>query len=444
MRREFRPLLRLAVPIVLGELGWMAMGIADSMMVGRLGAAPMSAVSVAGILFFTVTVFGMGILLGLDTLVSQAWGAGKPDDARKSLINGLWLTIPLSVLLMAMQRTAIPFLAWLEVNPVIFEIAVPYSNAVSWSTFPLLVYAALRRYLQGTGRVRPVMFSLISANLVNLAGNYALIFGKFGMPAMGAEGAAWATLISRVYMASVLLYAAWPLRGPWTFDAARIRAIVSIGLPASIQLCLEVGVFGLATALVAKLDPSQAAAHQIALSAASVSFMIPLGLGSAAAVRVGQSIGAREFESAGKAGWAAITLGTAFMAVAGVTFVAVPGWIGRAFTSDASVIRAAAPLLAWCALFQLFDGAQGVAVGALRGAGETRLPAAAHGIGYWLIGLPLGYWLCFSAGWGAGGLWAGLSVALILIGVVLTVAWSRKTAALSHDAFLRPGPEHVA
>lgn len=420
-------MLRLAIPLVLGELGWMTMGIVDTMMLGRVSPEAMSAASVSGILFFTVTVFGMGVLLGLDTLVSQSHGAGESLDAQQSLVAGLWLSVPLCVILMITQRATLPFMGWLEVNPRVLELAGPFTQAISWSTPPLLVYTAMRRYLQGIGRVRPVVFALVSANLVNIAGDWALIFGHLGFPAMGTQGAAWATVFSRLYLAAVLTWAALPLRASRSIDFARIRSIAAIGLPASVQIVVEVGVFALVTVLVAKLEPVYSAAHQIALSAASYSFMIPLGLNSAAAVRVGNALGAGNPRGAARAGWAAIGLGIVFMAAAGLVFIGAPRWISRAFTNDPEVIAAAGPMLAWAALFQLFDGAQGVAVGALRGAGETRITAIAHSVGYWAAGLPLGYWLCFHAGWGAQGLWAGLSLALILIGLVLTLAWHRMT-----------------
>jgi MATE family multidrug resistance protein len=427
MQGELRPLLRLAIPLVLGELGWMTMGIVDTMMVGRVGAATMGGVGVGHILFITVALAGMGILLGLDPLVSQAHGAGRPDDAQKSLVNALWMSLPLAAVLMAAHAAAVPLLSLIGANPSVLTEAASYSRAVTFSTLPLLLYAALRRYLQGIGRVGPVMFALVSANLVNVAGNWALIFGNLGLPAMGAEGAAWATVLSRAYMALVLLVAALPIAGPWRPSWSRMRAIFELGLPASLQMCAEVGVFALATSLVAKLDAEQGAAHQVALATISYTFMVPLGLSAAAATRVGHCIGAGRMGTARLAGWTAIGIGVAFMAVAGLAMISFPRWIARAFTTDAAVIQAAMPMLAWGALFQLFDGAQGVAVGALRGAGRTRVAAIVHAVAYWAVGLPLSWTLCFRAGWGAPGMWAGLSIAIILIGAALTAAWHRET-----------------
>lgn len=437
LRREIRPLLDLAIPLVLGELGWMTMGVVDTMMVGRVGAAAIGGVSLGSILFYAVAVFGMGLLLGLDPLVSQAFGAGRRADCHRWLLAGVILAVPLAAAMMAIILVIEANLGALGAHPDVRAQAGPYLRAIAWSMLPLLFYTALRRYLQGMNLVRPVMFSMISANLINAAANWILIFGNLGAPAMGAEGAGWATCISRIYMVAVLAFASvlrhgaelrlaiaarWPR---WS----EYREMLGLGFPAAVQMAVEVGVFALTTVFIAQLDPASLAAHQVALSAASYSFMVPLGLGAAAAVRVGQAVGAGDRHAASAAGWCAILLGIAFMALAGIFFLAAPRWIGRIFTTDASVIDAAVTLLALAAVWQLFDGAQGVATGALRGAGNTRTAAMTHLFGYWAVGLPIGYWLCFRSGWGASGIWTGMCVALIVIGCVLLLAWSRLTPA---------------
>ena len=436
LRQEFPPLLKLALPIVAGELGWMTMSLVDTVMVGRLSTEAMGGVSVAGILFYALGTFGIGLMFGLDPLVAQSFGAGDVRDCHKSLINALWMAVLLSPLLMLMALGWGPVMIWARVHPAVLREAKPYLSALTWSVPPLLVYSALRRYLQAMSLVRPVMVAMVSANFVNAFVNWVLIFGKLGFPALGAEGAGWATTISRIYMAAMLAAAVWwhdRARGAALFDSSpwpdfeRIRRLISLGFPAALQIVLEVSIFALATVLISRLEPVWLAAHQVALSAASYSFMVPLGLGSAAAVRVGQKIGARDMVGAARAGWAAIFLGVGFMGCAGIFFLAAPSLIARVFTKDPAVIKASAVMLALAALFQLFDGAQGVATGALRGAGNTRITAIAHGIGYWVLGFPLGYWLCFQAGWGAPGCWAGLTFALIVIGITLALAWHRTT-----------------
>ncbi len=436
-RRELRPMLQLAGPLVLAELGWMSMGIVDTMMVGRLPASAQAigAVSLGGILFITVGLFAGGLLLGLDTLVSHAFGAGKVADCHRSMLSGVYLSLALAPLLMGFIWLWVPLLRASTIDPGVLRDAIPYLNALTWGTLPLMLYFAFRRYLQAMNLVRPVTFALVTANLVNLAGNWILIYGRLGAPAMGVVGSGWATCIARIYMAALLLgYIVFHDHRHKTGlrlielrpDLARIRRLLRLGMPAALQLGLEVAVFATATALIAKLGAVPLAAHQIALNTVSFTYMVPLGISSAAAVRVGQALGRKDLRGASRSGWTALGLGAGFMACAALTLLLVPRAIVRLYTPDAAVIRTGALLLFVGAFFQLFDGLQAVATGALRGAADTHTPMIAHLALYWLIGLPLGYFLCFGRGWGAAGLWVGLSLAIILIGLVLLVAWQRK------------------
>lgn len=434
-KQELRPMLHLASPLVLANLGWMSMGIVDTMMVGRVSPEAMGAVSLGSILFSTVALFGGGILLGLDTLIPQAFGAGKVDDCHRTLLNSVYFSVPVAAVLMGIVWLCVPFLRSFGINPAVLREAIPYLKALMWGMLPLLLYFAFRGYLQGINLAKPVMFALITANLVNIAGNWILIFGHLGAPAMGAVGSGWSTCISRMYMALALLvyilhydrrHGSGLERTSLKPEFARIRRLVGLGFPAAMQLTLEVGVFAAATALVAKLDPLSLAAHQIALNAASFTFMVPLGIGSAAAVRVGQALGRLDVQGASRSGWTALVLGAAFMSCAALVFLLLPGYIVRIFTPDAAVMNTGISLLRVAAFFQLFDGLQTVATGALRGAGDTRTPMICHLLAYWVLGLPLGYFLCFRWSWGAAGLWIGLCVALIVIGLVLSIVWRRQ------------------
>jgi MATE family multidrug resistance protein len=317
---------------------------------------------------------------------------------------------------------------------------------LNWGTFPLMLYFAVRRYLQGVALVQPVMFALVSANLINLFGNWVLIYGRLGFPAMGTDGSAWATFAARLYMAGVLIFSALYydrahrsglLRVPRAPDWQRMAALLKLGTPAATHVVLEIGVFGLTTALIARLDAASLAGHQIALNMASLSFMVPLGISSAAAVRVGHLIGQRDPAAAGRAGWSALACGVAFMSLAALAFLTIPERIARIYTDDPAVIRVSVTLLAIAAAFQLFDGCQVVAAGALRGTGNTRTPMWCNLLFYWFVGLPLGMWLCFRAGWGAAGLWTGLCCGLILIGSVLLAVWRHTVARLQPDPLCR-------
>jgi len=312
--------------------------------------------------------------------------------------------------------------------------ARPYLHTLNWSAPPLLLYFCFRRYLQAIHVVRPVMWVLVTANLVNLAGNWVLVFGRFGLPPLGAVGSAWSTFVSRLYMAGALAVILWR-RDPGFLRLAasekfrpefrRIRELFRIGLPAAGQMGVEIGVFAVVTVLIGRLNAVSLAGHQIALSTVSTTFMMPLGISSAAAVRVGHGLGRSDPRGAVRAGWTAVGLGAAVMSAAALALLTVPRFIARLFTPQTEVIAAAASLLRIAAFFQLFDGLQVVTTGALRGAGDTSTPMVCHFAGYWVVGLPLGVWLCFGKGWGAQGLWTGLSVGLILIGIVLTFAWRR-------------------
>jgi MATE family, multidrug efflux pump len=447
LRTEFMPTLRLALPLVLAELGWMSMAIVDTMMVGHLpdSATAMGAVSLSSNIFMVLGLFGGGLLLGLDTLVSQAFGAGQREDCHRSLVNGIYLSIALTPVLAAPTWFFRLVLSSMRVDAAIIEQAAPYMRALVVGLFPLLLYFAVRRCLQAMNMVKPVAFALVSANIVNALFNWVLIYGKWGFPAMGTVGSGWSTALARTYMAAVLVgYLLWYdyrhrtdlLRTPVEVDLPRIRRLIMLGLPAAMQFTLESGVFALVTALIARLGAVPLASHQIALNTVAFTYMVPLGIASAAAVRVGQAIGRRDGAGAGDAGGTAIFLGAAFMLGASVALLAFPRWIALMYTPDETVIGSTITLLAAGAAFQLFDGIQTVATGALRGAGDTRTPMLCHLFAYWVLGLPLGAWLCFRRGWGAFGLWAGLSLALIVIGIVLLFVWRRTVGRLKQTYIL--------
>lgn len=441
-RTELRPTLRLALPLVFAEIGWMSMAIVDTMMVGRLpnSAVAIGAVSLGSILVHLLALFGGGLLVGLDTLVSQSFGAGEREDCHRSLLHGIYISFVLAPLLMVPVWFFGPLLRGMHIAPDVIALAVPYSKALAWGTLPLLLYSAVRRCMQAMNIVKPIAFALISANLINAAGNWMLIYGKLGAPAMGAVGSGWSTAWSRIYLAAVLLgYLLWYdhkhrtrlLHTPIEPELRRIRRLLALGLPTAMQMTLEIGVFALVTALIGRLGAVALASHQLALNTVSLTYMVPLGVSSAAAVRVGQAIGRKDPAGAADAGSTAIFLGAAFMTLASVVLLVFPRWIARAFTPDEAIIHSTIILLAAGAAFQLFDGIQTVATGALRGLGDTRTPMLCHFTAYWVIGLPLGAWLCFRLGWGAFGLWAGLSLALILIGIVLLAVWRKRVRDLA-------------
>jgi MATE family multidrug resistance protein len=437
LRDDFFLTLRLALPLIIAEVGWMSMGIVDTIMVGRLpdSAVAIGATGLGQSLYHSLAIFGGGLLLGLDTFVAQAYGRKDLHDARISLVNGLFLALALTPILMLAVSFWPPLMQHFGISAELVEPMRPFLHALNWGTLPLLTYFALRRYLQAENVVLPIMFALISANVVNAIGDWALIYGHLGLPAMGITGSGWATCVARIYMAGVLAVTLLWVESKrslpkWTgavrIDLRRVTALLKLGAPAATQILLEIGAFAAATALVARLGPVPLSGHEIALNCAALTFMVPLGISSAAAVRVGQQLGRRDPAGARRAGWSAIVLGAGFMTCSGLVFVSIPSWIARLFSPDLVVIRTGARLLLVAAAFQLFDGLQTVATGALRGAGDTKTPMLANFVAYWLIGLPVGYLLCFKLGWGAVGVWIGLCAGLMMIGSGLLLAWHKR------------------
>jgi len=429
----------LAVPVVLSELGWMAQGVVDTIMVGRLGPASIGAVALGNAVCYTPSLFGIGLLLGLDTLVAQAYGRKDYDGCHRWLAQGIYLAIFVTPLVMASVWLASFGYSRFGIAPEVATPAGSYLRILNWGTLPLLIYGGTRRYLQGVGQVRVVTVTFVGANLFNWLGNWVLIYGHWGMPRMGVNGSALSTVIARLFMALALLGFAWryerqrghPLLRHWAGPAVpSIRQLVRLGAPAAGQIVLEVGAWNLGTLAAGWLTPVALATHQIALNYAAITYMVPLGIGAAAAVSVGHAVGAGDPARARRAGWLALALGTGFMLLAAVVFLVAPGPLIALYTTDARVMAVAPGLLLLAAAFQIFDGIQTVSTGALRGLGETGAPMLANLVGYWAIGLPLGLTLCFVFKWGIYGLWIGLTVALVVIASSLLHRWSRDSRRL--------------
>jgi len=417
-RREVPALLRLAVPIVLGEVGWMSMSFVDLAMIGRVGPTALAAVSVGTALFLVFAIVCEGTMLGSDALISQHFGAGRWTECVRTLWAGVQLALPLgfgaALLVAASSRLLVP----VGIAPEIVREATPFLYAMACGLPAQMAFVAMRLFLQGTHRVRIIAFAMISANLVNVAANYAFIFGHWGMPALGATGSGVATTLARYYMMAVLLayVARCSRRDEWRlasyareFYRRRIGEILRRGVPAAAQIGLEMGAFSTATLLAGRLGAVAVSGHQIALIMASLTFMVPLGMAQATSVRVGNAIGAGDAEAARLSGWSGIAISACIMSCAAVVLWTLPGPIVHIFTGDPQVSEVGIALLGIAAVFQFFDGVQVTAIGAVRGSGNTRIAMVTDFVGWWLGGLPLGAWLCFGLGWGVRGLWIGLS-----------------------------------
>jgi len=442
-RRELGAMVALALPVVLSELGWMAQGIVDTIMVGRLGPAAIGAVALGNAVYYTPALCGFGLLLGLDTLVAQAYGREDHDECHRWLAQAVYLAVLITPPLMAVIALASLGFAPCGITGEVASPAAAYLRVLNWGTLPLLVYGGARRYLQAVGEVRVVTVTFVAANLLNWLGNWVLIYGKWGMPAMGVSGSALSTVLSRIFMALALMGFAWryerrrghPLFRRWAGPSLiRLQGLARVGAPAAGQIVLEVGAWNLATLSAGWLTPAVLATHQIALNYASLTYMVPLGISAAAAVSVGHAVGAGDPGRARRAGWLALGLGAGFMLLAAVVFLAAPGPLIALYTRDPEVMALGRRLLGVVAAFEVFDGIQTVSTGALRGLGETRVPMLANLVGYWVLGLPLGLGLCFVLHRGIFGLWIGLTLALIVVATTLLARWRRDSARLAEAA----------
>ena len=416
----------LATPVAVVQMGLLSQGLVDTAMVGRVTAAELGAVTLGNVYFFTVAVFGMGLLFALDPLVSQAFGAEDHDEIAVSIQRGLLLSVGLAVVTSALLALAAPIFVLLRQPPEVIPVAARYTHALIPGMLPFYGFIVFRQTLQAVGRVAPVVWTIILANLLNAGANWVLIYGNLGAPAMGAVGSGWATAASRWFMWLCALVLGWRLLAPYlrrvrrdVFQFRPLRRIVRLGSPIGLQLFMEFGAFGAIGIAMGWLGTNAIAGHQIALNLAAFAFMIPLGISQAAAVLVGRAVGNENPDRARRSGGGAVLLCCFAMSVTAVVFLAFPGLLARQFTTDASVAAVAAALIPVAGMFQLFDGLQVVCTGALRGVADTLRPMVYNVLGFWLFGIPLSLWLGFGRDTGPVGLWWGLAAGLGAVAVLL-------------------------
>lgn len=432
-RGQFGELLELAVPIVLVQVGMMAMGVVDSIMVGHVSPAALAGVALGNVYWFSIAIFGQGVLLALDPVVSQAVGARDEPAISRALRRGLLLavalTLPVSVLLLPTG----PVLGALGQPADVTPVAAGYVLREIPGVYPFFAFVVFRQTLQALGRLRPVLWAILAANLTNVALNWVLIFGRLGAPAMGANGSAWSTTVSRWLMLGLIVALGWRalghrLRagGPRDATLRPLLQMLAIGAPIGVHMQLEFGVFGVVGLLMGRVGTTAVAAHQVALNLASLTFMVPLGVSAAATVLVGRAVGRHDPSAARQAAAAATVVGVGFMALSAIGYLAAPGFLARLYSTDPGVVALAATLIPIAGVFQVFDGLQVVSSGVLRGLADTRYPMVVGLVGFWVVGLPAGLWLAFGRGLGAAGLWWGLVAGLTAVALLLAARVRRR------------------
>lgn len=419
---HYQKTLVLAYPVMLSQLGHITVGVADSIMVGQLGAVPLAASSLANSIFAIILTFGIGISYGITPLVAAADGEKDPLKIRYYFKHGLILNIVTGIILLIFISSLSFSLYHFGQDKEVAAQAIPYLEIITFSLVPFMFFQTFRQFAEGLSRTKQAMYITVAANLINILLNYLLIFGKFGFPAMGLLGAGYATLISRILMAVLMgLYIAYSkdflsydLKFKWFFEKLYFKKILKIGLPSAIQFMFEVGAFVLAAIMVGWLGAEALAAHQIAINLATISYMTATGISAAATIRVGNQLGRKDIPTLRAVGFTSFVLAAIFMAFCASIFLAGHNYFPTLYINDPDVIQLASSLIIVVSLFQLSDGIQVVGLGALRGIADVKIPTYITFLAYWIIGLPVGYYLGFVLDFGAIGIWYGLLLGLTI------------------------------
>lgn len=435
-KSDFKKNLVLAFPIMAGQLGQISVNVADNLMVGRLGAAPLAAVSLSISIFIIFFVVGMGISFALPPLVAEADGSNKHKRISQYFKHSLWINLGFALISILIVEASIPFIHLLGQDPEVVKLAIPYLRLSIWSLIPMMLFQTFRCYSDGLSHPMIPMIALIAGNILNVFLNYVLIFGKLGGPELGVAGAAWGTLLSRIFMLILLSIFIFYHKVLWLhiknanfakYKKSLFRKILSIGIPTSLQMFFEVSAFAGAALIMGMITKEAQAAHQIAINLSSITFLICTGLAMACTIRVGNQMGMKNVEGIRAAGFSAIIQAFLFMLVAGILFVCFRNSLPTLYINDGSVISIASILLILAAIFQIPDGIQVTVLGALRGIQDVMIPTLITFIAYWVFGLPISYYTAFYTDLGPLGVWIGLVVGLSISALLLSWRFHLKT-----------------
>lgn len=422
---HFKTTFIIAYPIVLSQLGHITVGVADSMMVGELGTDPLAAVSLANSIFSLVLMFGIGVSMAITPLVAAADGKGDKQKSGEVFRHGFIINMCAAFFLGLLVLSGSSVLYYLEQPEQVVRLTIPYLLIITLSLIPFMLFQTFKQYAEGLSFTRTAMFITLSANLLNIALNYLLIYGKLGFPALGLNGAGWATLISRVIMAIVMI--AYVTRASWFQQELRIKhfqkklmvRMLKLGIPTGFQYVFEVGAFSCAAIMMGWLGAQALAAHQIALNMAAVSYMMVTGIAAASTVRVGNQLGKQDIPNMRRAGFSAFLMGLMLMTASAIFFVVGKHFLPSLYIDEPDVIELAGSLLIVAAFFQLSDGVQAVGLGSLRGMADVKIPTIITLVAYWVLGLPIAYWLAFPMDLGPHGIWYGLLLSLTIAAILL-------------------------
>lgn len=435
-KKHIKETVKLAVPVSIGQLGHTMMGFVDSLMVGKLGAAPLAAAALVNGLFFLILVIGIGMTMAITPLVAIAKGSKNNEECGVVLRQGLIVNVITAFLLLLLIYFGSDFIIYLNQPKDVEVLAISYLKILGFSVVPFMLFQIYRQFLEGLSDVKPPMYLAISANAVNAFLNWILIYGNLGFKAYGLDGAGYATTITRSLMAIALMMfvinsAKYKEYDPSlkfkSLNVKMIKKLVGIGLPSGFQYFLEVAAFSFGAIMVGWIGTIQLAAHQIAINLASATYMIILGISAAGTIRVGNAVGEKDIQKTRAAGFSALAIASSVMFVFGILFIIFRNYLPLIYINNSEVVELASSLLIVAALFQIFDGIQATAFGILRGLTDVKMPLIIVFASYWLFAIPVGYLLGFNFELGAVGVWIGYAVGLFSVALLLTIRFNSRS-----------------
>lgn len=429
-------MLKIGIPIIIAQLLQMSMNFVDTVMAGNLSAGDLAAVAIGGAILNPIIMLAAGTLMAINPIVAQHFGARNFKEIGKSTQQALWLSFILSIPFFFLLRNMEWALYLLDVAPNVIGPAMAYLHAISWGVFPIFGFFVLRYFNEGLSATKPSMFVALLGVIINIAGNYVLMYGKLGFPALGATGTGYSSsLVALATFLALFIFTARykPYQRFNIFSRFRppqwsyIKEIFNIGVPIGLSSTMEVSMFALVSLFMGSLGMIAVAGHQVAINFSSMTFMIPFGLSTAITTRVGHATGRQNIPEARHRGYVGIFLATSCMIITALVMVTLPDLITGMYTDDSAVQDIAISLLYMAAIFQISDGLQVSSYGALRGLKDTAVPMVVNFVAYWLVGLPLGYYLGLIRGVGPQGLWIGLIAGLTIAAILHNIRFWWKT-----------------
>lgn len=429
----------LAYPVVIGQLGFIMMGVVDSVMVGEIGAVPLAGASLGNSFFFLIFIIGMGVAMSVTPLVAILVGAERFSECGIYFRQSLIVNMSLGFILMVIVFFCSDLFEFFNQPHEVAIQASSYAKIIALSILPAMLFHTYKQFIEGFSIMIPAMIIAIAANIINAFANWVFIYGNLGMPALGLDGAGWATFCSRVFMA--LTIASYVMNKEFfkkydvnfhfrNINFPVIKKILRVGLPSGFQYFFEIGAFSFAVIMIGWLGAKSLAAHQIAINLASITFMVVLGISAAGGIRVGNGIGKKDIKEVRRAGFTAIIMAVSVMFTFGIIFFTFNKFLPTLYIDDEAVIKIASSLLIIAAIFQVSDGTQAVGIGILRGLTDVKIPTLITFIAYWLIALPIGYVLGFIFNFGVQGIWVGLLLGLTASATMLTIRFNIKSKQL--------------